>query len=64
MTDGDRRFLARIVASHKEVINEECARKKLDKSEYFRRVARADMKAQSIEFSRRNRRFYPDILCR
>ena len=57
MTDGDRRFLARLVASHKAVISEECARKKLDKSEYFRRVARADRKAQSIEFSRRTRRF-------
>ena len=57
MTDGDRRFLARIVASHKAVISEEFARKKLDKSEYFRRVAIADRKAQSIEFSRRHRRF-------
>lgn len=38
MTDGDRRFLARLVASHKAVISEECARKKLDKSEYFRRT--------------------------
>ena len=58
MTDGDRRFLARLVASHKEVISEECERKKLDKSEYFRRTARADRKAQSIiEFSRRHRRF-------
>ena len=49
MTDGDRRFLARIVASHKEVISEECARKKLDKSEYLRRTARVDRKAQEIE---------------
>ena len=49
MTDGDRRFLARIVASHKEVISEECARKKLDKSEYFRRTARVDRKAKEIE---------------
>lgn len=57
MTDGDRRFLARLVASHKAVINEECKRKKLDKSEYFRRAARADRKAQNIEFSRRPRRF-------
>ena len=57
MTDGDRRFLARLVASHKAVISDECARKKLDNSEYFRRVARADRKAQSIEFSRRTRRF-------
>lgn len=58
MTDGDRRFLERLVASHKAVISEECARKKLDKSEYFRLTARADRKAQSIiEFSRRHRRF-------
>ena len=49
MTDGGRRFLARLVASHKEVISEECARKKLDKSEFFRRAARVDMKAQEIE---------------
>lgn len=49
MTDGDRRFLARLVASHKEVISEECARKKLDKSEYFRRTARVDRKAKEIE---------------
>ena len=51
MTDGDRRFLARLVASHKAVMSEECARKKLDKSEYFRRVARADKKYQEIERS-------------
>lgn len=44
MTDGDRKFLARLVASHKAVISEECRRKNLDKSEYFRRVARADTK--------------------
>lgn len=49
MTDGDRRFLARLVASHKEVISEECRRKKLDKSEFFRRAARVDRKAQEIE---------------
>ena len=58
MTDGDRRFLARLVASHKTVISEECAKKKLDKSEYLRRTARSDRKAQSIiEFSSRPRRF-------
>ena len=57
MTDGDRKFLARLVASHKAVIGEECARKKLDKSEYFRRTAKADRKAQNIEFSRRPHRF-------
>ena len=49
MTDGDRRFLARLVSSHKAVISEECARKKLDKSEYLRRTARVDRKAQEIE---------------
>lgn len=49
MTDGDRRFLARLVASHKEVISEECRRKNLDKSEFFRRAARVDRKAQEIE---------------
>ena len=51
MTDGDRRFLARLVASHKAVISEECARKKLDKNEYFRRAYRVDKKAQEIERS-------------
>lgn len=49
MTDGDRRFLARLVASHKAVISEECKRKKLDKSEYYRRAAHVDKKAQEIE---------------
>ena len=49
MTDGDRRFLARLVASHKAVISEECARKKLDKSEYFKRSSRVDKKAKEIE---------------
>jgi hypothetical protein len=58
MTDGDRRFLARLVASHKEVISEECKRKNLDKSEYYRRAARVDKKAQEIERScMRPRRF-------
>ena len=58
MTDGERRFLARIVASHKAVISEECARKKLNKSEYFRRASRVDKKAQEIESSyMRHRRF-------
>lgn len=47
MTDG--KFLARLVVSHKAVISEECARKKLDKSEYFRRTARVDRKAKEIE---------------
>lgn len=49
MTDGDRKFLARLVASHKAVISEECAKKKLDKSEYLRRTTRVDRKAQEIE---------------
>ena len=49
MTDGDRRFLARLVASHKAVISEECARKKLDKNEYLRRASRVDKKAKEIE---------------
>lgn len=57
MTDGDRKFLARLVASHKAVIGEECARKKLDRGEYLRRTAKADRKAQNIEFSRRPHRF-------
>ena len=58
MTDGDRRFLARLVASHKAVISEECARKNLDKSEYLRRTERVDRKAQEIERSyMRHRRF-------
>ena len=51
MTDGDRKFIERLVASHKAVISEECRRKNLDKSEYFRRVARADKKAMEIERS-------------
>ena len=51
MTDGDRRFLARLVASHKAVISEECRRNNLDKGEYYRRAARADKKAQEIERS-------------
>ena len=49
MTDGDRRFLARLVAIHKEVISEECRRKSIDKSEYFRRASRVDKKAKEIE---------------
>lgn len=49
MTDGDRKFLARLVASHKAVISEECRRKNLDKSEFFRRASRVDRKAQEIE---------------
>lgn len=58
MTDGDRQFLARLVASHKAVISEECRRKNLDKSEYFRRTARVDKKAREIESAYlRHRRF-------
>ena len=49
MKGGYRKFLARLLASHKAVISEECRRKNLDKSEYFRRVARADKKAREIE---------------
>ena len=49
MTDVDRMFLARLVASHKAVISEECRRNKLDKGEYYRRAARADKKAHEIE---------------
>lgn len=49
MSEEDRKFLARLVASHKEVISEECKRKKLGKSEYYRRAARVDKKAQEIE---------------
>ena len=49
MSEEDRKFLARLVASHKAVISEECKRKKLDKSEFFRRAARVDRKAQEIE---------------
>lgn len=49
MSEEDRKFLARLVASHKAVISEECKRKKLDKSEYYRRAARVDKKAQEIE---------------
>lgn len=46
MSEEDRKFLARLVASHKAVISEECKRKNLDKSEYYRRAARVDKKAQ------------------
>lgn len=49
MSEKDKKFLARLVASHKAVISEECRRKKLDKSEYYRRASRVDKKAQEIE---------------
>jgi len=49
MTDGDRRFLASLVASHKRVIEEDCIEKKLDRSVYFRRAQKADKKAREIE---------------
>lgn len=49
MTKADKVFLAALVASHKAVISEECARKKLDKREYFRRAFRVDKKAKEIE---------------
>lgn len=48
MTNGDIMFLERLLRAHKEVIREECARKKLDKKEYFRRIGRAEKKAQEI----------------
>ena len=49
MSEEGKKFLARLVASHKAVISEECKRKNLDKSEYFRRTARVDKKALEIE---------------
>lgn len=49
MSEEDKKLLARLVASHKAVISEECRRKKLDKSEYYRRASRVDKKAQEIE---------------
>ncbi len=49
MTDGDREFLARLVASHKRVISEDCKQKKLDDKAYFRRIGQADKKAREIE---------------
>lgn len=51
MTDGDRKFLARLVACHKRVISEDCAEKRLDKSVYFKRAARCERKAKEIEES-------------
>lgn len=41
-------FLERLMRAHKEVIREDCARRKLDSKEYFRRVGRAEKKAQKI----------------
>lgn len=49
MTDGDRMFLARLVASHKRVIDEDCKQMKLGDRAYFRRAGRADKKAREIE---------------
>lgn len=58
MTDGDRMFLASLVASHKRVIDEDCRAKKLDRSAYFKRAQRAERKAREIEQSfARPRRF-------
>lgn len=58
MSEEDKKFLARLVASHKAVIGEECRRKHLDKGEYYRRAARVDKKAQEIERAHmRPRRF-------
>lgn len=49
MTDGDREFLARLVASHKRVISEDCKQRKLDDKAYFRRTGMCDRKAREIE---------------
>lgn len=49
MTNGDRMFLAAIVASYKRVISAECERRHLDEREYSRRAAKADRKAKEIE---------------
>lgn len=48
MTNGDIMFLERLLRAHKEVIKEDCARKKLDSKEYFRRAGRAEKRAQKI----------------
>ena len=36
------------MTAHKEVIREDCARRKLDKKDYFRRIARSEKKMQQI----------------
>lgn len=48
MTNGDIMFLGRLLRAHKEVIREDCARRKLDKKDYFRRIGRAEKRAQQI----------------
>ena len=48
MTKGDVMFLKRLMQSHKEVIREDCASRKLDKKAYFARVGRAEKRAQQI----------------
>lgn len=54
MTNGDRMFLAALVASNKRVIYAECKKNNLDEHEYSRRAARADRRAREVEryFSR------------
>ena len=49
MTDGDRKFLMRLVQAHKRVIDEDCKAKKLGDKAYFRRAGQADKKAREIE---------------
>lgn len=48
MTQGDVMFLHRLMTAHKEVIREDCARRKLDKKDYFRRIGRSERKVQQI----------------
>lgn len=42
-------FLARLVASHKRVISEDCKQRKLDDRAYFRRAGLAEKKTREIE---------------
>ena len=49
MTDGDRKFLMRLVQAHKRVIDEDCKARKLDKKAYFKRAGHADKRAREIE---------------
>lgn len=49
MTDGDRKFLMRLVQAHKRVIDEDCKTRKLDDKAYFRRAGLADKRAREIE---------------
>lgn len=41
-------FLHRLMTAHKEVIREDCARRKLDKKAYFSRINRAERRVQQI----------------